>query len=160
MATTVDPAFWIGFAFLFGLVIGSFLNVVIFRLPEGQSIVSPGSHCPGCEAPIAWYDNVPVLSFLGLRGRCRHCRLAISYRYPSVELLTGLVFALIAWRFGAGWLMPLYALFAAGLITAALIDFDRQLIPDEISLGGLACGLLLAPLASWALGAAYLGALA
>lgn len=160
MATTVDPAFWIGFAFLFGLVIGSFLNVVIFRLPEGQSIVSPGSHCPGCEAPIAWYDNVPVLSFLVLRGRCRHCRLAISYRYPSVELLTGLVFALIAWRFGAGWLMPLYALFAAGLITAALIDFDRQLIPDEISLGGLACGLLLAPLASWALGAAYLGALA
>ena len=160
MATTVDPAFWIGFAFLFGLVIGSFLNVVIFRLPEGQSIVSPGSRCPGCEAPIAWYDNVPVLSFLGLRGRCRHCRLAISYRYPSVELLTGLVFALIAWRFGAGWLMPLYALFAAGLITAALIDFDRQLIPDEISLGGLACGLLLAPLASWALGAAYLGALA
>lgn len=160
MATTVDPAFWIGFAFLFGLVIGSFLNVVIFRLPEGQSIVSPGSRCPGCEAPIAWYDNVPVLSFLVLRGRCRHCRLAISYRYPSVELLTGLVFALIAWRFGAGWLMPLYALFAAGLITAALIDFDRQLIPDEISLGGLACGLLLAPLASWALGAAYLGALA
>ena len=160
MATTVDPAFWIGFAFLFGLVIGSFLNVVIFRLPEGQSIVSPGSRCPGCEAPIAWYDNVPVLSFLVLRGRCRHCRLAISYRYPSVELLTGLVFALIAWRFGAGWLMPLYALFAAGLITAALIDFDRQLIPDEISLGGLACGLLLAPLASWALGAGYLGALA
>ena len=160
MATTVDPAFWIGFAFLFGLVIGSFLNVVIFRLPEGQSIVSPGSRCPGCEAPIAWYDNVPVLSFLVLRGRCRHCRLGISYRYPSVELLTGLVFALIAWRFGAGWLMPLYALFAAGLITAALIDFDRQLIPDEISLGGLACGLLLAPLASWALGAAYLGALA
>ena len=160
MATTVDPAFWIGFAFLFGLVIGSFLNVVIFRLPEGQSIVSPGSRCPGCEAPIAWYDNVPVLSFLVLRGRCRHCRLGISYRYPSVELLTGLVFALIAWRFGAGWLMPLYALFAAGLITAALIDFDHQLIPDEISLGGLACGLLLAPLASWALGAAYLGALA
>ena len=160
MATTVDPAFWIGFAFLFGLVIGSFLNVVIFRLPEGQSIVSPGSRCPGCEAPIAWYDNVPVLSFLVLRGRCRHCRAAISFRYPSVELLTGLVFALIAWRFGAGWLMPLYALFAAGLITAALIDFDRQLIPDEISLGGLACGLLLAPLASWALGAAYLGALA
>lgn len=160
MAITVDPTFVIGFAFIFGLVIGSFLNVVIFRLPEGQSIVAPRSRCPGCDAPIAGYDNVPVLSFLVLRGRCRHCHAAISSRYPSVELFTGLLFALIAWRFGAGWLTPLYALFAGGLIAAALIDFDRQLIPDEISLGGLVCGLLLAPLSSWAAGAAYPGALA
>ncbi len=160
MATTVDPTFWIGFAFIYGLAIGSFLNVVVFRLPQGKSIVSPGSRCPGCETPIRWHDNIPVLSFLVLRGRCRRCQAPISVRYPSVELFTGLVFALVAWRFGANWLAPLYALFAAGLITAALIDFDHQVIPDEISLGGLACGLLLAPLAGWAEGAPALDAFA
>jgi leader peptidase (prepilin peptidase)/N-methyltransferase len=160
VATTVDPALWIGFAFLYGLAIGSFLNVVIFRLPEGKSIVSPGSHCPGCETPIAWHDNLPVLSFLLLRGRCRHCHASISLRYPGVELFTGLVFALVAWRFGASWQAPLYALFAAGLIAAALIDFDHQIIPDEISLGGLVCGLLFAPVAGWATGVPLLEAFA
>ena len=160
MATIVDPTFWIGSALIYGLVIGSFLNVVIFRLPEGKSIVSPGSRCPRCQTPISWRDNIPVLSFALLRGQCRHCRASISVRYPSVELFTGLVFALVAWRFGASWLAPLYAFFATGLITAALIDFDHQIIPDEISLGGLACGLLLAPLAGWAAGAPYLDLLA
>jgi leader peptidase (prepilin peptidase)/N-methyltransferase len=159
VATTVDPIIWIGFAFIYGLAIGSFLNVVIFRLPEGKSIVSPGSRCPGCETPIAWHDNIPVFSFVLLRGRCRRCRARISLRYPGVELFTGLVFALVAWRFGASWLALLYALFAAGLIAAAMIDFDHQIIPDEISLGGLACGLLLAPLPAWRGGAPYLDGL-
>jgi leader peptidase (prepilin peptidase)/N-methyltransferase len=150
---------WVGFAFVFGLVIGSFLNVVIYRLPEGQSIVSPGSHCPSCKTPIRAWDNVPVLAYLVLRGRCRHCRSSISLRYPAVELLTGIVFAAIAWRLGPGWLAPLYALFAAGLVVAALIDFDHQIIPDEISLGGLAAGLLLVPPAVAASGAGYAEAL-
>ena len=145
MAATVDPAYWIGFAFIYGLAIGSFLNVVVFRLPEGASIVSPGSHCPRCETPIAWWDNIPVLSFLLLRGRCRRCQERISLRYPAVELFTGFVFALVAWRFGVGLPAALYALFASALIAAALIDFDHQIIPDEISLGGLAAGLLLVP---------------
>jgi leader peptidase (prepilin peptidase)/N-methyltransferase len=151
----VDPAVWVGFAFAFGLVIGSFLNVVIHRLPEGQSIVSPASHCPSCQTPIRAWDNVPVLAWLVLRGRCRHCGTSISLRYPTVELLTGVVFAGIAWRFGLGWLTPLYSLFAAGLVAAALIDFDHQIIPDEISLGGLAAGLLLVPVARLASGVGY-----
>ena len=85
----------------FGLLIGSFLNVVIHRLPQGASIAFPPSHCPACETPIKPWDNVPVLSYLWLRGRCRHCAIRISPRYPLVELATGLVFGAIAWRFGA-----------------------------------------------------------
>jgi leader peptidase (prepilin peptidase)/N-methyltransferase len=146
---------WIGFAFLYGLAIGSFLNVVIFRLPAGQSIVSPGSRCPSCGNAITARDNIPVVSYVLLRGRCRHCRTRISARYPSVELFTGIVFAAIAWRFGVGWLTPLYSILAAGLIAAALIDFDHQIIPDEISLGGLALGLVLTPIALVASGAGF-----
>jgi leader peptidase (prepilin peptidase)/N-methyltransferase len=150
---------WIGFAFAYGLVIGSFLNVVIFRLPEGRSIVSPGSRCPGCDAAIRAWDNVPVLSYLLLRGRCRGCGIRISPRYPGVELFTGVLFAVIAWRFGPGWEAPLYGLFAAALTAAALIDFDHQIIPDEISLSGLVVGLLLVPVMRTSLGFAYADAL-
>lgn len=148
MESAVDPILWLGFAFVFGLAIGSFLNVVIYRLPEGLSLVSPGSRCPACAAPIRAWDNLPVLSYLVLRGRCRQCRTSISLRYPTVELFTAVVFAAIAWRFGGVWLTPVYSVFAAGLIAAALIDFDHQIIPDEISVGGLAAGLLLSPLAA------------
>jgi len=150
---------WIGFALLYGLAIGSFLNVVVYRLPEGRSLVSPGSHCPACGTAIGVRDNVPVLSWLWLGGRCRACRAPISARYPAIELLTGLVFAAVAWRFGASWLTVLYAIFAAALIAAAMIDLDHQIIPDEISLGGLACGLVLAPLAAALEGRDYLDAL-
>jgi leader peptidase (prepilin peptidase)/N-methyltransferase len=146
--SAVDPILWLGFAFVFGLAIGSFLNVVIYRLPEGLSLVSPGSRCPACAAPIRAWDNLPVLSYLVLRGRCRQCRTSISLRYPAVELFTAVVFAAIAWRFGGVWLTPVYSVFAAGLIAAALIDFDHQIIPDGISVGGLAAGLLLSPLAA------------
>ncbi|MGB0621053.1 MAG: prepilin peptidase [Myxococcota bacterium] len=132
-------------AFVFGLLVGSFLNVVIHRVPEGLSIVSPPSHCPGCESPIKPWDNVPVFSWLLLRGRCRACSTSISMRYPAVELLTGLLFAAIAWRFGpTAWTM-LYCLFGAALICAAMIDHDHQIIPDSISLGGLAAALVLVP---------------
>ncbi len=146
--SAVDPALWVGIAFIYGLVIGSFLNVVIHRLPEGLSLVTPGSRCPSCLSPIRAWDNVPLISYLVLRGRCRHCGTSISLRYPSVELFTAVVFAAIAWRSGPGWLAAVYSLFAAGLLAAALIDFDHQIIPDEISLGGLVAGLLLVPAAT------------
>ena len=142
-----------------GLVIGSFLNVVIHRLPRGESLARPRSRCPGCQSPIAAFDNVPVLSWLLLRGRCRRCSAPISARYPAIEALTGAVFVAIAAVHGASALMALFLLFAAGLIAAAGIDWDERWIPDEISLGGLGLGLALAPLAHWLAGEPYLSAL-
>jgi len=136
-----NPWWLCSVSLVFGLVIGSFLNVVIYRLPEGESIVSPGSRCPACRTPLTAVDNVPVFSYLWLRGRCRHCGVRISPRYPAVEAVTGLVFAGVAWRFGLGYATPLLMLFAAALITAAMIDLDHQIIPDEISLGGLLLGI-------------------
>lgn len=128
-------------ALVFGLCVGSFLNVVIARLPEGRSIVSPGSACPRCERPIAWYDNVPVLSFLRLGARCRHCGGPISWRYPLVELSTGLLFALAALSLGARpELVPALVLVAA-LVAITGIDLDRQIIPDVMTLPGIAAGL-------------------
>jgi leader peptidase (prepilin peptidase)/N-methyltransferase len=148
------------FALLFGLVIGSFLNVVIHRLPRGASLSRPGSHCTACGAPVRWYDNVPVLSWLLLRARCRSCSSSISWRYPAVELATGLLFAAIAWRYGWQPMTPVWCAFGAALLACAVIDFDHQIIPDEISLGGLVLALLLVPLAHVAAGAAFTRALA
>ena len=129
--------------FLFGLVIGSFLNVVIGRLPEGRSVVRPRSACPGCGASIRWYDNVPVLSWLWLRARCRSCRAAISWRYPVVELLTAGLFALAAYRFGPTTELVPALLLLATLIVITGIDLDHQLIPDVITLPGVAAGAAL-----------------
>jgi leader peptidase (prepilin peptidase)/N-methyltransferase len=148
------------FVFAFGLVVGSFLNVVIHRLPRGASIVTPRSHCPACTAPIAPWDNVPLLSYLWLRGRCRRCAARISPRYPAVELLTGLVFvALVASRGLALETVALLA-FAGLLIAAAGVDFDHGWIPDEVSLGGLALGLVAMPAARAAGGEPFALALA
>jgi leader peptidase (prepilin peptidase)/N-methyltransferase len=162
MSHAVEPTFYSFLyvcALLFGMVIGSFLNVVIHRLPLGESVVHPPSHCPGCDNPIAPYDNVPVLSYLVLRGRCRHCKTHISLRYPAVELLTGLVFVAIVWQLGPTWQALLIMLWSAGLIAAAGVDIDHQIIPDEISLGGLAVGLVAMPLARTAAGVPYTDAL-
>jgi len=160
MTDGLGTGWLLGTALSFGLVVGSFLNVVIYRLPRGESIAFPGSHCPACDAPIAPWHNVPVLSYLWLRGRCRHCRVAISPRYPAVELLTGLVFAAVALRFGPTPLAVLYMVFGAGLIAAAGVDIDWQIIPDEISLGGLALGALAVPAARAFAGEPYVSALA
>ena len=117
-----------------GLVIGSFLNVVVWRVPRGESVVSPSSHCPGCEAPIRARDNVPVLSWLWLRGRCRGCGMRIPWRYPALELLTGVLFALMAWRFGATWELPTY-LYVAGVgVALAAIDVEHHRLPDVLTL--------------------------
>lgn len=150
----LSPGFVGGAAFAFGLVVGSFLNVVAHRLPEGESVVWPGSRCPACRQAIAPWDNVPVLSFLWLRGRCRSCGVQISWRYPAFELLTGLVFAAIALRYGLTLATPVWLLFAAILLATAAIDFDHQIIPDELSLGGLAVGLVAMPLLAVAGGGA------
>ena len=146
----------VGVAFVLGLLVGSFLNVVIYRLPRGESVVTPGSHCPGCERPIRPWDNIPLLSFAILGGECRHCDVQISWRYPAVELVTGLLFAALALRFGLSWALPLWMAFGAALVVAAMIDIDYQIIPDEISVGGLVAGLVLVPLA-WSQVGASLG---
>src|SRR5215212_1355186 len=117
---------------LFGAVIGSFLNVVAHRVPLGESLVSPGSHCPHCDAPVKPYDNVPVLSWLLLRGRCRNCGEGISARYPLVELATALVFAAVVAARGFDDDLVLELPFVALLIALAAIDFDHRLLPNKI----------------------------
>ncbi len=146
--STIVIPLWLAWLFWFALgsCIGSFLNVCIYRLPREQSIVRPRSRCPTCEHPIAWHDNVPLLSFVFLGGACRHCRHPISWRYPVVELVTGLATATVLSRFGVwpvGWI---YVAFVAALITASFIDLEFQIIPDEISVGGLVVGLALSAL--------------
>jgi leader peptidase (prepilin peptidase)/N-methyltransferase len=126
---------------LFGLCTGSFLNVVIYRLPRGESIVVGRSHCPACEREIAWYDLVPVLSFLLLRGRCRYCRAPISCRYPLVESLTAAVFLVLYLHFGLQAALIKYLFLAALLVAATFIDIERFLIPNRLVVAGLAFGI-------------------
>jgi leader peptidase (prepilin peptidase)/N-methyltransferase len=130
-------------AFLFGAAIGSFLNVCVHRMPRGQSIVSPPSHCPRCDHPIGWRDNIPLVSYIELRGRCRHCHAAITPRYFLVELLTATLFLLVVLKFGWQWIVPIYWLLLAGLIAATFIDFEHYIIPNELTHGGVVLGFCL-----------------
>jgi leader peptidase (prepilin peptidase)/N-methyltransferase len=131
-------------AALFGAIFGSFLNVCIVRLPLDQSVVHPPSRCPRCGAGIAWYDNVPVLSWLLLRGRCRRCGEPISIQYPLVEVAVALLWALAAWRYGLTLTGLTAAAFGTILLGIAVTDARHYLIPDEYTWGGLAIGLALA----------------
>jgi leader peptidase (prepilin peptidase)/N-methyltransferase len=134
-------------AALYGSIFGSFLNVVVFRLPREKSVVAPRSRCPRCRAAIAWYDNIPVLSWLILRGRCRSCGKPISARYPLVEAATALLAAGLVRRWPESLPWAAAAAGASGVLLAvALIDYDTFLIPDELSLALVAGGLLCAPL--------------
>jgi leader peptidase (prepilin peptidase)/N-methyltransferase len=117
---------------LVGLVVGSFLNVVIYRVPRKESVVHPRSHCPACDTPIAERDNIPVLSWVLLGGRCRACGARISVRYPLVELATAGLFVAAALRFGADWALPAYCVFFAGLLALALIDLEHFLLPNRV----------------------------
>lgn len=130
---------------LLGLIVGSFLNVCISRLPDDYSVVIPRSHCPRCGAWIAWYDNIPVLSFAVLGGRCRACRGTIGFRYPLVELATAACFFAVRWRTGGGWAAAKWALFAALVIELIVSDFETRILPDEFTKGGILAGLFLAP---------------
>jgi leader peptidase (prepilin peptidase)/N-methyltransferase len=133
-------------AALAGLLIGSFLNVCIYRLPLDLSVVAPRSYCPECDHGIAWYDNVPILSYIVVRGRCRHCQVRISFRYPLVEFLTAACF------FTAVWLRPngidplaiKYCVFTAIVIALIFTDAEERILPDEFTLGGIAVGLVFA----------------
>jgi leader peptidase (prepilin peptidase) / N-methyltransferase len=118
--------------FVFGLIVGSFLNVVIYRVPRDESIVKPRSRCPSCGTEIRAHDNVPVLSWLILRGHCRDCHEPISIRYPAVELFTGLIFLAMAWRFGMTWELPAYLYLAAVGVALSMIDLDTKRLPDVI----------------------------
>lgn len=139
-------------AFAFGLIIGSFLNVCIFRLPAGKSIVYPPSACTNCGKSIRWYDNIPVVSYLFLRGRCRTCGTHISIRYPLVELLAGGFALAICLHFGFSLAALIYLIFVAALLVITFIDIDHRIIPDVISLPGIPIGFassFLLPSVTW-----------
>ncbi|MCX5708797.1 MAG: prepilin peptidase [Candidatus Omnitrophica bacterium] len=129
--------------FIFGSITGSFLNVCIYRLPREESIVFPGSHCPKCNKPIFWFDNIPLLSYILLLGKCRFCKEKISPRYFLVELLTAGMFLLFYLCFGFDFKFFLYVILTCGLIVSTFVDFSHRIIPDEISIGGTVVGLCL-----------------
>jgi leader peptidase (prepilin peptidase)/N-methyltransferase len=128
-------------AALFGLVIGSFLNVCIYRLPRDLSIVWPASRCTACGRELSWYENIPVFSYAGLRGRCRTCGERISVMYPLIELLTGAVFVATYATFGLSWLLMARLLFGCAMIVLLVIDLQHQILPNEITVPGIVAGL-------------------
>lgn len=142
----IPDGFWLVVSGLAGACVGSFLNVVIWRLPRGENLAVPGSHCPRCDRAIRWFDNLPVLSWLLLRARCRGCRAPISARYPAVEALTGLLFVLAAWRYPAWPDAVSVQLLMAALVAVTFIDIDHRLIPDAITKPGIVLALVLAVL--------------
>lgn len=135
---------FVGYAGVIGAAVGSFLNVCIARLPEGESVVAPRSRCPRCRAAIAWYDNLPLLSWLWLRGRCRHCGEPVSVVYPAVELAGLAVWAGMAWAFGPTWEALRGAVLLSLVLAIGVVDARHYVIPDPLSLGGVGAGLGLA----------------
>ncbi|MFC6238359.1 prepilin peptidase [Longivirga aurantiaca] len=141
--TTGEYLFFGTFAFLFGAAIGSFLNVVIYRVPAGLSVVHPPSRCPTCEQEISPRDNIPIVSWLVLRGRCRGCGTSISPRYLVVEALTGVLFVLMLLHFGLSWALPAYLYLVAVGVALAFIDYDTKRLPDVLTLPSYAVALVL-----------------
>ncbi len=140
------------YALVVGLCVGSFLNVCIYRLPAGKSVVRPASACPACGRLIRWYENIPLLSYIILRGRCRGCNTTIALRYPIVELLTGLAALAVVTYFGIQLQSLIYFLFVASLILVTFIDIDHRIIPDVISLPGIPIGFaasFILPQVNW-----------
>ncbi len=137
----VPISFWGTLSVVFGAIVGSFLNVVIWRLPRGQSLLFPGSHCPKCESSLSAIDNVPLLSYVLLGAKCRRCRQPISWRYPAVELLTACLFLSLTLRLGATASAVAYCLFFAALVAALFIDLELFLIPDELNAFALLVGV-------------------
>jgi leader peptidase (prepilin peptidase)/N-methyltransferase len=184
--TALGPAWQLYFGFLvfcFGACMGSFLNVCIYRIPREESVISPGSHCPHCNHPIAWYDNIPLLGYLVLRARCRYCKGHISPRYLIVEMLIAVLFVLVWLKLGPSasnerllalapvftfWLIPIYWLAVFGLALGTFVDIEHMIIPDRVTLGGIVIGIVLSMLVPamhfestffGGLGASFIGAL-
>ncbi len=137
------------FTFFFGAVVGSFLNVCIYRVPAGLSIVAPPSSCPSCGDRIRWFQNIPIFSYLFLLGRCARCKVRISLRYPMVEALNGALFFLVLYQFGFSPVTLVYWVFVAVLVVITFIDLDHQIIPDVISLPGIAVGFVASFFVPW-----------
>ena len=133
------------FVFLFGACFGSFANVVIYRLPNKESLLGR-SHCKNCNATIPWYLNIPIFAYFFLRGKCASCGAKFSLRYPFVELLTAVLFVLVAANYGMSWTTLEYLILVLGLVIGSMIDLDHMILPDEITLGGLVIGLIGAAL--------------
>ena len=129
-------------SFIFGSIIGSFLNVCIYRLPRGESIAYPASHCPSCNKPIRFYNNIPILSYLILGGKCPDCNSKIATTYPIVEILTGLIFLATVWSFGLSIQTFFYLILFSGLIAITFIDLDHLIIPNVITYPGIVIGIL------------------
>ena len=131
-------------AFLFGSVIGSFLNVCIYRMPRDLSIIIPSSRCPSCNNPIYPWDNIPILSYIFLNGRCRFCKEKISFKYPLVEFLNAILYVIVLWKFGShfSWFLLIYFAFVSSLLVITFIDIEYQIIPDSITLPGIPLALI------------------
>jgi len=138
----LPPVFGYILAGVFGAIIGSFLNVVIHRVPLEESIVFPNSRCPSCGAVIAFYDNIPILSYVALRAKCRHCKEHISLRYPAVELLTATLFVVVAWHDGLSAALPFDLVFASALLALVFIDAEHMILPNVITYPGIVFALL------------------
>ena len=137
----MPPVVAIPLVIVLGLAVGSFLNVCIYRLPRGESLAWPASHCPSCSTPIAWYDNVPLVGYLRLGGKCRHCRARISPAYPVVEAVTAALFLLHYLHFGWTPLFAVRVAFAAAMVVLFTIDLEHQILPNAVTLPGIAAGL-------------------
>jgi leader peptidase (prepilin peptidase)/N-methyltransferase len=129
--------------FILGLIVGSFSNVCIYRIPKNESIIYPASHCPKCRTKIKPIDNIPLLSYILLKGRCRNCKSKISLQYPIVEFLTGLIYLIIYLTYGLSIQSLIYIILASALLIIAFIDLNEQIVPDEISLPGIVAGFIL-----------------
>jgi leader peptidase (prepilin peptidase) / N-methyltransferase len=138
------------FVFIFGSIVGSFLNVCIHRMPKSESVVWPRSHCPKCQKRIPGYDNIPFISFILLKGRCRFCKEKISLRYPLVELLSALLTLALFIRFGLNYSFFLYMVMLWGLIIATFVDIPHRIIPDEVSVGGMIIGFIMVSIKGFA----------
>ena len=148
MTELVESAHGLITAFIFvtGACIGSFLNVCIYRIPLDQSVAFPGSHCPQCKKSISWYDNIPILSYFILRGKCRSCKASFSPRYAVVEATTAILFLLIWLQYGWTVLTPIFFLVVSSLLLATFVDLDHMIIPDRVSIGGMIAGVILSTL--------------
>ncbi|MBD3829646.1 MAG: prepilin peptidase [Arcobacter sp.] len=123
--------------FIFGIIIGSFLNVVIYRIPLEQNIAIPASHCPKCKTPLKWWHSIPILSFVFLRGKCAFCQTKIPSRYPLIELITGILFVMLYYKIGLTWYLPFIFFSFASLFALSVIDFDHMAVPDSVNFAAL-----------------------